>query len=71
MNALIWGRPGSADSRHRISGRSHPLHGSGVPGRSVSLGVQAHHQENLWPALSEVMILGSLRAMAAGRRKNS
>jgi len=38
---------------------------------SVSLGVEAQHQENLSPALSGVMILGGLGAMAAGRRKNS
>jgi hypothetical protein len=37
----------------------------------VSLGVEAQHQEKLSPALSAVMILGGLGAMAAGRRKNS
>jgi hypothetical protein len=37
----------------------------------VSLGVKAQHQEKLSPALSGVMILGGLGAMAAGRRKNS
>jgi LPXTG-motif cell wall-anchored protein len=36
----------------------------------VSLGFEAQHQENLSPALSGVMILGGLGAMA-GRRKNS
>ena len=37
----------------------------------VSLVVEAKHQEKLAPALSAVMILGGLGAMAAGRRRLS
>ncbi len=37
----------------------------------VSLGVEAQHQEKVSPALSGVMILGGLVAMAAGRRTDS
>jgi hypothetical protein len=37
----------------------------------VSLGVEATHQEKLSPALSAVMIVGGLGAMAAGRRGSS
>ena len=37
----------------------------------VSLGVETRHQEKVHPALSAVMILGGLGAMAAGKRKSS
>ncbi len=36
----------------------------------VSLDVEATHQETLSPALSAVMILGGLGAMAVGRRSS-
>ena len=36
----------------------------------VSLGVETRHQEKIQPALSAVMILGGLGAMAAGKRNN-
>ena len=36
----------------------------------VSLDVEATHQEKLSPALSAVMILGGLGAMAVGRRSS-
>jgi hypothetical protein len=37
----------------------------------VSLGVETRHEEKLPPALSAVMILGGLGAMAAGKRRTS
>jgi len=37
----------------------------------VSLGVETRHQEKVHPALSAVMILGGLGAMAAGKRRSS
>ena len=37
----------------------------------VSLGVETRHQEKIHPALSAVMILGGLGAMAAGKRRSS
>jgi len=36
----------------------------------VSLGIQAKHEEKLSPALSAVMILGGLGAIAVGRRSS-
>jgi hypothetical protein len=37
----------------------------------VSLGVETRHQEKVHPALSAVMILGGLGAMAAGKGRSS
>jgi hypothetical protein len=37
----------------------------------VSLGVETRHEEKVAPALSAVMILGGLGAMAAGKRRTS
>jgi hypothetical protein len=37
----------------------------------VSLGVQTRHEEKVSPALSAVMILGGLVAIAVGKRKTS
>jgi len=37
----------------------------------VSLGVETRQEEKISPALSAVMILGGLVAMAAGKRKTS
>ena len=37
----------------------------------ASLGVDTRYEEKMHPALSAVMILGGLGAMAAGRRKPS
>jgi hypothetical protein len=37
----------------------------------VSLGVETRHEEKVSPALSAVMILGGLGAMAAGKWKRS
>ena len=37
----------------------------------VSLGVETRHQEKVHPALSAVMILGGLGAMAAGKGRRS
>ena len=37
----------------------------------VSLGVQTRHEEKVSPALSAVMILGGLFAIAVGKRKTS
>jgi hypothetical protein len=43
----------------------------GVTVGGVSLGVETRHKEKVSPALSGVMILGGLGAMAAGKRRNS
>ena len=43
----------------------------GISVGGVSLGVATRHEEKLHPALSAVMILGGIGAMAAGKRKNS
>jgi hypothetical protein len=43
----------------------------GISIGDVSLGVTTRHEEKVHPALSAVMILGGLGAMAAGKRKNS
>jgi len=37
----------------------------------VSLGVETRHQEKIHPALSAVMILGGLGAMAAGKGRRA
>lgn len=37
----------------------------------VSLGVETHHEEKVSPALSAVMIVGGLVAIAAGKRKTT
>ena len=37
----------------------------------VSLGVETRHEEKVHPALSGVMILGGLGAMAAGKARSS
>jgi hypothetical protein len=43
----------------------------GISVVGVSLGVETRHEEKVHPALSAVMILGGLGAMAAGKRRNS
>jgi hypothetical protein len=43
----------------------------GISVGGVSLGVETRHEEKIHPALSAVMILGGLGAMAAGKRRNS
>jgi len=43
----------------------------GISVGGVSLGVETRHEEKVHPALSAVMILGGLGAMAAGKRKSS
>ena len=43
----------------------------GISVGGVSLGVETRHEEKVHPALSAVMILGGLGAMAAGKRRNS
>jgi hypothetical protein len=43
----------------------------GITVGGVSLGVETRHKEKVSPALSAVMILGGLGAMAAGKRRNS
>jgi hypothetical protein len=43
----------------------------GVTVGGVSLGVEARHEEKVSPALSAVMILGGLGAMAAGKGRRS
>ena len=43
----------------------------GVKVGGVSLGVETRHQEKVHPALSAVMILGGLGAMAAGKGRRS
>jgi hypothetical protein len=37
----------------------------------VSIGVETRHEEKIHPALSAVLILGGVGAMAAGKRRNS
>jgi hypothetical protein len=43
----------------------------GISVGGVSLGVETRHAEKIHPALSAVMILGGLGAMAAGKRRSS
>jgi hypothetical protein len=43
----------------------------GISVGGVSLGVETRHEEKIHPALSAVMILGGLGAMAAGKRRTS
>jgi len=43
----------------------------GVTVGGVSLGVETRHEEKVHPALSAVMILGGLGAMAAGKARRS
>jgi hypothetical protein len=43
----------------------------GISVGGVSLGVETRHEEKVHPALSAVMILGGLGAMAAGKGKTS
>jgi hypothetical protein len=43
----------------------------GISVGGVSLGVETRHEEKVHPALSAVMIMGGLGAMAAGKRKSS
>ena len=43
----------------------------GISVGGVSLGVVTRHDEKVHPALSAVMILGGLGAMAAGKGKSS
>jgi hypothetical protein len=43
----------------------------GISVGGVSLGVETRHEEKVHPALSAVMIVGGLGAMAAGKRRNS
>jgi hypothetical protein len=43
----------------------------GISVGGVSLGVETRHEEKVHPALSAVMILGGLGAMAAGKRRSS
>ena len=43
----------------------------GISVGGVSLGVETKHEEKVHPALSAVMILGGLGAIAAGKRKSS
>jgi hypothetical protein len=43
----------------------------GVTVGGVSLGVETRHQEKVSPALSAVMILGGLGAMAAGKGRSA
>ena len=43
----------------------------GISVGGVSLGVVTRHEEKVHPALSAVMILGGLGAMAAGKGKSS
>ena len=43
----------------------------GVTVGGVSLGVETRHEEKVHPALSAVMILGGLGAMAAGKARSS
>ncbi len=42
----------------------------GIEVGGVSLGVETRHEEKIHPALSAVMILGGLGAMAAGKRSS-
>ena len=43
----------------------------GITVGGVSLGVETRHEEKVHPALSAVMILGGLGAMAAGKARRS
>jgi len=43
----------------------------GVTVGGVSLGVETRHEEKVHPALTAVMILGGLGAMAAGKARSS
>ena len=43
----------------------------GVTVGGVSLGVETRHEEKVHPALSAVMIVGGLGAMAAGKARSS
>jgi hypothetical protein len=43
---------------------------SGISVGGVSLGVETQHDEKVHPALSGLMILGGLGAMAAGKRSS-
>ncbi len=43
----------------------------GISVGGVSLDVETRHEEKVHPALSAVMILGGLGAMAAGKRSHS
>jgi hypothetical protein len=43
----------------------------GVTVGGVSLGVETRHEEKISPALSAVMILGGLGAMAVGKARSS
>ena len=43
----------------------------GISVGGVSLGVETRHEEKVHPALSAVMILGGLGAMAAAKRRSS
>ena len=43
----------------------------GISIGGVSLGVETRHEEKVHPALSAVMILGGLGAMAAGKRRTA
>jgi hypothetical protein len=43
----------------------------GISIGGVSLGVEVRKEEKIHPALSAVMILGGLGAMAAGKRRSS
>lgn len=43
----------------------------GISVGDVSIGVETRYEEKLHPALSAVMILGGLGAMAVGRRRTS
>jgi hypothetical protein len=43
---------------------------NGISVGGVSLGVETRHEEKVQPALSAVMILGGLGAMAAGKRSS-
>ena len=43
----------------------------GISVGGVSLGVETRHEEKVHPALSAVMILGGLGAIAAGKRRSS
>ena len=44
---------------------------NGLTVGGVSLGVETHHDEKVSPAISAVMILGGLGAMAAGRGRSA
>lgn len=42
---------------------------AGISVGGASFGVETHHEEKVHPALSAVLILGGIGAMAARRRK--